>query len=570
MATSDKVYSYSIFIFPFKFFVLSNGKKLPINPAKVVEMMKPVAQPKAGWSRVAFKVDDPERYAEWQYFHPFVRDMVFQTARTSKKVNLEYLTREDYDELTLEYWKCSKWNSEKEECEKYEKCEPLKVRVRSADLHLYDNQIGLLTITTENDGRFSFNELLKFNDLARRVYPPFLGAMDDDSSITAKPKRIGLLADRISLSKSNNDNVANSIPEEKFPHKTIEEYENYLSDIISNLLKPMEFQGVEESKEDQHLVCYESFTDDRMFLVSYCENKYLAEKLAKKCCAEYAFETDSDWYKFVFVDGGSKGVENTDYQRQLITRHTYPRWADVGTLYGLTRYSFVGLTNGSRFAKENLRIHLRTMYYQIALIILFQRAMLLEFSNRVKNIVDEVREGANVNVDQLVKKVKTLQLDFISFTTKYSFAEVSPQEQGIEIYNQWSKIIELDEHFNEVKGEIDQLADHVQTRVSHETDKSVKDLTFMLSILTWWLFILTVWLVLFGEFVFKGELAELLGVAGTVAGSHPVASWATWGILVLLVGFGLLPFLTRFGRRGKLNELWNLFRKFILGRDPDQ
>jgi len=54
---------------------------------------------------------------------------------------MEYLTRTDFNCLEIEY------------CQEENKKHSITTAVKSIDLHLFDNQIGLLTITTEKRGK---------------------------------------------------------------------------------------------------------------------------------------------------------------------------------------------------------------------------------------------------------------------------------------------------------------------------------------------------------------------------------------------------------------------------------
>ena len=57
---------------------------------------------------------------------------------------------------------------------KNKKTNSITTKVNEINVHLFENQIGLLTITTENKN-ITYEDFLKYNDLVRRVYPPHLG-----------------------------------------------------------------------------------------------------------------------------------------------------------------------------------------------------------------------------------------------------------------------------------------------------------------------------------------------------------------------------------------------------------
>jgi len=182
-----------------------------------------------------------------------------------------------------------------------------------------------------------------------------------------------------------------------------------------------------------------------MFIVSYYSDKKLSDELSRKRGCEYIYERSNDWYRFVFVDGNFTNVQNDDLKRELIRKHTYARWAGGGSLYGMSRYSLVLLcdeSDDSDDSEKMLKQHINSIYYQMAMIVLFQRAMLLKFAEDLDELIKEFKVGRLS--EPLQRKAEKLHGDFIKFINKYWFIEVTPQEQGIEMYNQWLGLVGLD------------------------------------------------------------------------------------------------------------------------------
>ncbi len=600
--SNEKVHFFTIFVFPFKYEeckentiaqprkgslqrvadVLTNGNtdakigwaecKYEIGPgAPLFQIKEGEKEDELLKRRRAWEEERIREYNQWLYFYPFVRKMIFRSHLSSED-DMMFLTREDFVTLCVQF------------VDGDSPPQHISVAVQSVDIHLFANQIGLLSITAESENQYTYDEFLRFNDLARRVYPPYLGFYKKDSNITSAPRKgSGILPNTITLvpkpreEKEEEDHheqkeKMRKLLQQNFDAMTLPHTAPVLSDVLQQLLDPLRLKPWADL--DKQTTYYEPFTDDRMFVVSFCAHPTLASQLSSKCCGRYDYETSSKWYAYIFVDGNGIGVKNESMKSDLIQKHTYARWIDNKTLFGMSRYSFVALSDDGF-----LYHHMKGVYYQIALIMLFQRAMLLEFSRRVKEIVDDVPRDGKTNWEKTVEGIKNLQLDFISFTTKYSFAEVTPQEQGIEIYTQWTKIMEVDELFNEVKIEIDQLAEHVQTRLSYQTDVTIKELTLMLSVLTWWLFILTVWLVVFGDFYLEGKLAEILGIAGKMTGDHLLPGFLNWILFGLAIVFATLPIVARISplnrrlkklfspltRSSSRFVLLKLFLKYVLG-----
>ena len=489
---------FTIFIFPFKYFKHKPSASVDIPPADLKDLL--CGEPDSPWAIQDFwspGEDLIEHYNQWQYFHSYVRNMIFSNDQEKKAPdrcqNMLYLVRKDYDTLSVDYYIEDRSGI---------RSKTMIVDVKSIDLHLFDNQIGFLTITTEKkpETEYELEELLKFNDITRRVYPPHLSP--DGASNTEYPKiHSRVIPDRLKL--FNSRDKRDKILEECFPSFNIPDDVPYLSKIISRLLSPLAQaprKGLVSGK------CYfTSFMDDRMFIVSHLVDKGLARRLSGICCGAYEYETSDDWYKLIFVDGEWPTIANGAMKSELIRKHTYARWANFGTLFGISRYSFVMLHDGSQTYLYN---HAKGVYYQLALIVLFQRAMLLKFSEEIKELTKYFRQGVKAD-KEFRAKADNLHGRFIKFTNEYWYTEVTPQEQGIEIYRQWTTLMEHDYLFAKVKSEISELAVHVRTIVEHESNQNIEWITNMglpLSVLiTLW----TVWLAVYGERHFPDILSFL-------------------------------------------------------------
>ncbi|MBI5207094.1 MAG: hypothetical protein HY934_04810, partial [Candidatus Firestonebacteria bacterium] len=393
--------------------------------------------PQEGWCLREFELNTIENYNEFYYFHPNVQKVIFNKNTFQKHKSMRYLIREDFKFLEAKFY-----GSNNKEI-------TVMTEIKSIDLHLFDNQIGLITITTQkhqNNNETTFENFLQYNDTVRRIYPPFLG---DNSTQTTKEKR--LLPTQIIL-KDKTGNVKGT---EDFNPINLNDPQNkgkdilYLSNVIREILIPFELKEKYYNDElEKDKIYYTPFIDDRMFVVSYYSDQELFNKLKTN------YETVDEWYRFIFVDGNYANIKNDTMKKSLVQKHTYTRWLNSGTLYGMSRYGFVMLCDGS---EDYLRQHMKSIYYQMSLIILFQRMMLLKFAEEVDEVTKHFEE-TETDFVELQEKTKELHADFIKFINKYWFIEITPQEQGIEIYNQWKGLLDLEELYDEVHREISELA----------------------------------------------------------------------------------------------------------------
>jgi hypothetical protein len=103
--------------------------------------------------------------------------------------------------------------------------------------------------------------------------------------------------------------------------------------------------------------------------------------------------------------------------------------------------------------------------------LLAQRASIITFFRRVADIsksIDE-RDEDNDDVSQerrqreyIVKDIRKLNRDFLGFKNRLWFNEITPQEQGIEMYDMAMKNMGLEKQMEELKDEIKELYEYAE------------------------------------------------------------------------------------------------------------
>ena len=488
---------FTTFIFPFKY-ENNEGKVTPAEAARLICGSN--NDKKQGWCIEPHAIERDLDYNEYYYFYYYVREALY--SRPNK--GLKFLTREDFKKYKVTYYITK------------DETETISLDIKSIDLHLFDNQIGILTITTEKeetDTTTTFEKFLRYNDVARRVYPPYLAASNEfgPEYNTAPAKRgAKILPDRVALYKSDNDKKP---LEARFEHIQLDEKSKklfYLSEIIEQLLAPFHLR--EDSGRKKREIYFTPFTDDRMFVVSYFADKELSAKLTEKRkktakdgeeneeLLPYPYENSDEWYRFLFVDGGSPGLANDSMKTELIKKHTYDRWVDYGNLIGMCRYSLVLLCSLDKKSEKNkdpfyikLKNDMKSMYYQMALAVLFQRAMLIKFSEDIEKTTALFDVGMLNN--EIKNKADQLQGDFIKFINKYWFTELTPQEQGIEMYNQWLGLLSLDKLYNQIEKEISALSEYIENKLQAERNALMFMITRLGLPLATITLILSVWMI---------------------------------------------------------------------------
>ncbi len=334
-------------------------------------------------------------------------------------------------------------------------------------MRTFETSVAILTIELENTLYGEPKDVLSINDFVRRLYPQFLTEKTDTQSRLDVVKG-ALLPHSVSMTLEGEASV-----KEDFSY--YEKKENLSHDVthLPAYIHTLLGSAFSSHCDDVSCIHIEPVVDDRMFLLSLYGSDALSEKMKiyDESISSYAYEEDDFWYKYVFVDGTDKTCQSRHMQRKLIKETTYDRWVEWGTLYGVSRYSFVALSS-QWFAQNRLEPHMRTMYFQMFSLLLAYRSSVLQFSKRVSDITLQDKE--NFDLASLQKSVSSLYKDYINFQNNLLFREVTAQEQGIELYAQALKVMQIDEQVKNLDSEIAELHTYVSMKVEEKDQQDAQ------------------------------------------------------------------------------------------------
>ena len=431
-------------------------------------------------------------YNEYKYFHEYVRDTLFNKTTKDKlfdsgndqPISL-YYEREvlPSDEMII-FVRVK--NNGKEEIINY----PLKVEHLS--LRIFETGIGILTLTLYNYCKTDIDSVLRINDYGRRIYPQFLGEQNQFSPNPIDTVKNSFLPGKIvfkagGINEEDNFETNDYLSEKKHFAKYIEE-----------LLKP--FHDNTKNK-----LAISPIIDDRMFVVCWHENESEMKRLKTPVTRElnntikdeftevrYKYENDSKWYQYIFVDGNVPLVQNVKMKKDLIEQTTYPRFIDWGTLFGISRYSLMCLC-GKNYSEDEdfryriIRNHMQKMYYQMCVLLLAQRSSIIQFNNELEEISLELRadegikqnnkndkvDDRNQSIVGKLKKLEQLNSRVINFRNRLVFDEITPQEQGIELYKMALENMNIPQQIKALTSRISDLhltADQIYERINHDEE----------------------------------------------------------------------------------------------------
>ena len=188
------------------------------------------------------------------------------------------------------------------------------------------------------------------------------------------------------------------------------------------------------------------------------------------------------WYKYVFVDSGDNDYDvtcqNKELRTKLIKESTYERWQKFGTLYGITRYSMVALTDEGDFAKNCLSMHMRTIYSRMFELAIIQRASMLRFSGEVTR-VSVLEKGNKI----IAERIGSIYKEYIRFVNQIYFRSVTAQDQGIEMYNLLMKQLNTKEQIKDLDEEIGELHEYISLLIDQKRNENSEWLNILATLL---------------------------------------------------------------------------------------
>jgi len=389
------------------------------------------------WTYKKFEIEGDKKhllYNEYAYFYDYARDALYNSDATFDTDAISHFYEQDEIEgeaFTLKIRKRKK---------------PYRLNIKSVTLRIFNTGIGVLAIELENRTYTQLADILNINDFGRRIYPQFIGENDLEAS-----KNVAL-ADSITIGEY----------QENFKEPNI--FNTYVGEHIMALLGKNIFTQYKRESNKYYL---QPSLDDRMFVVSWYGSDEESNRLKEK-----DYLQDDDWCRYLFIDNGDITIENSAMKQRLLESATYERWSDIGTLYGISRYSFMTLTSREWFPLNIIQPHVGTMYFQMMTLLLATRTSILRFS-------DEIASLASTNKNIEIKKLTKLYQRYLTFYNRLYFKEVTHQEQGIELYEIARKQMKIDEHMEKLDNKFNKLFEFAKIQSDSESSDKMDKLTYL-------------------------------------------------------------------------------------------
>lgn len=455
--------SHHIFLLPFKW---QREDGAPYNVEHFAALTEKLLE-MPEWDRRYFNIDNVVQYNEFHYFYDYVTEVLYETNRHATPQE-SFIAHYEYSIAPGigRYLITTPDPHQEGEKKTYE------LEIDSILLHLYYTGVGVLSFHLNNrePRQAAPEDIIFINQYGRRVFPPFYfippqkvgfqSQFEEKDFVNNLPSGTEIAHEiGIHLSEGKKENVHLSENWKRSLKDRLKDNEKFKFKLPA-FLQPF-LEDIEEGYDIYPIL------DDRMFVACWYGNNELSEAFKTALPEEAQHYSQNDWwYRYTFVDGKYATVKDADLHRQLVQKATYTRWKNSGTLYGITEYSLVLLTEDLPTLRAGyaayLVTHLQSIYYRLAELVLVQRASIQRFSDDITHI--SKLDGSDV---EQAKLASLLSQRYIRFVNRIYFREVTAQAQGIEIYDKLQEQARVAQHVEALQQEIERL----QVYIRQETDR---------------------------------------------------------------------------------------------------
>jgi len=437
-------------------------RKNPIELQNQVEQLLTNSQ----WKRIFDhytkdgSINDITAYGEFGYFHPFVRRFLYgedsktTNKRSEKDSPIDIYKRDDISKVKITL----KGDAV-----------PIIMEVKWAHLYVFDVEVAVLAL--EICGRDI--ELSKASDiikLFRRIYPPFFKERDGIRKAGNCPIKVQFVSDT---------NIDSNFEDTDIYLNHVKLYKNApIASHWQELLKPLIIYKTPESLTN---VQYRLIGDDRIPFMAYIavDSPHQISR--------------PDLVRLAFADGKGEGYpyspvfladfeEKYCYDRFWDTVTPGYEWMNTRIMCNGYGFIFLGDSKDESFfmnEKDGALSHFRNHYFNMGLIVHFQRSALLLFSDR---LADAVKDFNNKDTTVFHKSVREVFETLLKFTHRYWGSEYSNQWQGKDIFNMWKKHLETDRLFNDVMREVRDINQHLDVQEQRKQSKTTLELTLVAAV----------------------------------------------------------------------------------------
>lgn len=363
-------------------------------------------------------------FGEMAYFHPFVQDFLYD-AKPDAPCHW-YTLEKQLDRIRVE----AQMGVKIRNCDSY----VIDLLVDRCELaFLPDPGLAILVleiVATSNTKLIRYNsdstvkviedtltlgDALSLHDIVRRIYPPFFKTLKPQHDrrtydLSLFPLSVDCNPDK-KLKPRRKPQDLSYLAEELVPGKKLP-YAPWWHELLAPLVINNRFTQV---------------VDERMPSMIFLGMKS-TKQLSKQ-----------DLIRLCFADHPGNGAPyDPDFMKNFMAEHGYRRFSHLGTTYFASSYSFVCVTetqgswNSPKFVfgRDVIQEHFRRHYAKMFFIVQMQKAALLSFSSSLSDVLSAKSSNSN----SYYESIRKMRVNFLAFTHRYWFSNVSNQEQARELF----------------------------------------------------------------------------------------------------------------------------------------
>lgn len=458
------VYSYHTFMFPFLYEMNKTTSK------KLIDRCHP------GWFADVWepeKTNEAVYYNQYHYFNEAAHNAIYMKKDPEKIKEFEkepvLNLRFDLLSLTDEFPQA---NPEREKARAKNNDHQSRYVIRKGEsrydvdicairMKIYNTGVGILMFELENRKYPDEKDVIAINDFGRRIYAAYYAY--DKGGIYCN-----ICADEIYFEINGKKIADSNLISEKLM-KSAEE--TVLAEPIVCLLSNGKYRVTTRKGCTKDEFCIEPVIDDRMFVACYYKNGDFVDSMREWDGENYRYLTDAKekhpfdnennqntanrLYTMMYVDGDGICCHGRNMLQNLLSEdHIYTRWLEygwrnektkqnefAGTITGFSEYTMISVAKNP---PNYLITPFLTQYVEMAALVLAQRASLLSF----EYMISECARG------EKTYKVDDIQKKYTLFQSQILLKEVSPQQQGIELYDMLEKNLMIEKEQTEIKEQI--------------------------------------------------------------------------------------------------------------------
>lgn len=169
------------------------------------------------------------------------------------------------------------------------------------------------------------------------------------------------------------------------------------------------------------------------------------------------YDVAKELYSILYIDPSSSSCQSMNDIQTLLERDLYTRWIDYGTIYAITHHSFVALS--TKTCLDHLINTFLTLYVDMTILALIQRATIIVYQNYASLLTKGIERDSGTIKQNKINTLLNLHEKYIGFQNQLLFFEVSPEEQGMELYQMLVSSLYINEEKEALANQFQSLYD---------------------------------------------------------------------------------------------------------------